>query len=146
MIRAKLAPRALAAAAAATTPAAALAESGWSQLNMPVGVTDISRKIYDLHMTIFWVCVAIAVVVFGAMIWSIFAYRKSKGAIPDATLVHNTKVECIWTVVPVFILIAMAVPAARVLLQIVEPTKTHLLVKVTRVQRVSNYDERDQGD
>src|SRR5438874_9726422 len=145
MIRAKLAPRALAAAAAAAPPAAALAESGWSQLNMPVGVTDISRKIYDLHMTIFWVCVAIAVVVFGAMIWSIFAYRKSKGAIPDATLVHNTKVEFIWTVVPVFILIAMAVPAARVLVQIEDTTKTELAIKVTGFQWGWNYDYLDQG-
>ncbi|TLZ36491.1 MAG: cytochrome c oxidase subunit II [Gammaproteobacteria bacterium] len=145
MIRAKLAPRALAAAVAAGCPAAALAESGWSQLNMPVGVTDISRKIYDLHMTIFWVCVAIAVVVFGAMIWSIFAYRKSKGAIPDATLVHNTKVEFIWTVVPVFILIAMAVPAARVLVEIEDTTKTELAIKVTGFQWGWNYDYLDQG-
>ena len=144
MIRAKLAPRTLAAVAAGC-PAAALAESGWSQLNMPVGVTDISRKIYELHMTIFWVCVAIAVVVFGAMIWSIFAYRKSKGAIPDVTLVHNTKVEFIWTVVPVFILIAMAVPAARVLVEIEDTTRTELTIKVTGFQWGWNYDYLDLG-
>src|SRR5437588_8478123 len=145
MIRAKLAPRALAAAAAAGTPAAALAESGWSQLNMPRGVTEISRKIYDLHMEIFWVCVAIAVVVFGAMIWSIITYRKSRGAIPDGTLVHNTKVEVIWTVVPVFILIAMAVPAARTLVEIEDTTKTELTIKVTGFQWGWNYDYLDQG-
>src|SRR3981189_3864043 len=112
MIRAKLAPLALAAVATCGAPAAQ-AESGGSQLNLPRGVTEISRKIYDLHMEIFWVCVAIAVVVFGAMIWSIISYRKSRGAIPDVTLVHNTKVEAIWTVVPVIILIATAVRAAR---------------------------------
>src|SRR5256714_328917 len=144
MIRAKLTPLALAAVAACGA-SPAQAESGWSQLNMPPGVTEISRKIYQLHMEIFWVCVAIAVVVFGAMIWSIIAYRKSRGAIPDVTLVHNTKVEAIWTVVPVIILIAMAVPAARTLVEIEDTTRTELTIKVTGFQWGWQYDYLDDG-
>jgi cytochrome c oxidase subunit II len=131
------------AAAAANLPASA--DSGWSQLNMPRGVTEMSRKIYDLHMTIFWVCVAIGVVVFGVMIWSLIAYRKSRGAVADVTLVHNTKVEFIWTIVPVFILIAMAVPAARVLVEIEDTTKTELTIKVTGFQWGWQYDYLDDG-
>ena len=144
MIRAKLAPLVLAAAAASGFPPAR-AESGWGQLNMPRGVTEISRKIYDLHMEIFWVCVVIAVVVFGAMLWSIITYRKSRGAIPDGTLVHNTKVEFIWTVVPVIILIAMALPAARTLVEIEDTTKTELTIKVTGFQWGWQYDYLDDG-
>jgi cytochrome c oxidase subunit 2 len=131
--------------AAAATAAPAEAASGWGQLNMPRGVTEISRKIYDLHMTIFWVCVAIGVVVFGAMIWSLIAYRKSRGAVPDVTLVHNTKVEFLWTVVPVFILVAMAVPAARVLVEIEDTTRTELTIKVTGFQWGWHYDYLDDG-
>jgi cytochrome c oxidase subunit II len=143
-IRAKLACLALTlAAGAANLPASA--DSGWSQLNMPRGVTEMSRKIYDLHMTIFWVCVAIGVVVFGVMIWSLIAYRKSRGAVADVTLVHNTKVEFIWTIVPVFILIAMAVPAARVLVEIEDTTKTELTIKVTGFQWGWQYDYLDDG-
>ena len=112
---------------------------------MPRGVTEMSRKIYDLHMTIFWVCVAIGVVVFGVMIWSLIAYRKSRGAVADVTLVHNTKVEFIWTIVPVFILIAMAVPAARVLVEIEDTTKTELTIKVTGFQWGWQYDYLDDG-
>ena len=112
---------------------------------MPRGVTEISRKIYDLHMTIFWVCVAIGVVVFGVMIWSLIAYRKSRGAVADVTLVHNTKVEFIWTIVPVFILIAMAVPAARTLVEIEDTTKTELTIKVTGFQWGWQYDYLDDG-
>jgi cytochrome c oxidase subunit 2 len=112
---------------------------------MPRGVTEISRKIYDLHMTIFWVCVAIGVLVFGAMIWSLIAYRKSRGAVADVTLVHNTKVEFIWTVVPVFILIAMAVPAARTLVEIEDTSKTELTIKVTGFQWGWQYDYLDDG-
>src|SRR5882757_10499799 len=144
MICAKLAPLALAAVATCGA-SAAQAESGWSQHNMPRGVTEISRKIYDLHMEIFWVCVAIAVVVFGAMIWSIIAYRKSRGAIPDATLVHNTKVEIVWTAVPIVILIAMAVPAARTLVEIEDTTRTELTIKVTGFQWGWQYDYLDDG-
>jgi cytochrome c oxidase subunit 2 len=143
MIRAKLA--ALAALAAAAACGSARAESGFSLLNMPQGVTEMSRKIYALHMEIFWVCVAIAVVVFGAMFWSIVNFRKSKGAVPDVTLVHNTKVEFIWTVVPVIILIAMAVPAARTLVEIEDTTKTELTIKVTGFQWGWQYDYLDDG-
>ena len=144
MIRAKHASYAFAAAALAAA-AVTHAESGWGQLNMTQGVTAISRRIYDLHMLIFWVCVAIAVVVFGVMIWSIINFRKSQGAVADTTLVHNTKVEFIWTVVPVFILIAMAVPAARTLVEIEDTTKTELTIKVTGFQWGWQYDYLDNG-
>jgi cytochrome c oxidase subunit II len=146
MIREKLASLAVAlAAAAGALPARAMDESGWSQLNLPRGVTDISRKIYDLHMEIFWICVVIGVVVFGVMIWSMINYRKSKGAVADVTLVHNTKVEMVWTIVPVVILIVMAVPAARTLVEIEDTSKTELTIKVTGFQWGWEYDYLDDG-
>jgi cytochrome c oxidase subunit 2 len=126
-------------------PAHAEQVSGWSLLNMTQGVTDMSRKIYDLHMLIFWVCVVIAAVVFGAMIWSIVAFRKSQGAVADTTMVHNTRVEIVWTAVPVIILIAMAVPAARTLVEIEDTTKTELTIKVTGFQWGWNYEYLDKG-
>ncbi len=121
------------------------AESGWSLLNMTPGVTEISRKIYGLHMEIFWICVVIAIIVFGAMIYSIITYRKSKGAVADVTLVHNTTVELIWTAVPVAILVFMAVPAARTLVEIEDVTKTDLSIKVTGFQWGWQYDYLDAG-
>jgi cytochrome c oxidase subunit II len=144
MIREKLAHLTLALAAAAG-PLTAHAESGWSQLNLTPGVTHISREIYHLHMLVFWICVAIGVVVFGAMVWSIVTYRKSKGAVADVTLVHNTKVEIVWTIVPVIILVAMAVPAAKTLVEIEDTTKTELTVKVTGFQWGWQYDYLDDG-
>ena len=144
MIREKLACLVFAlAASAGALPV--YAESGWNQLNMTRGVTHISREIYALHMRIFWICVAIGVVVFGAMIWSIITHRKSRGAVPDVTLVHNTKVEFIWTIVPVIILVVMAVPAAKTLIEIEDTTKTELTVKVTGFQWGWEYDYLDDG-
>jgi len=123
----------------------AYAESGWSLLNMTPGVTEISRRIYGLHMEIFWICVVIAIIVFGAMIYSIVTYRKSKGSVPDVTLVHNTTVELIWTAVPVAILVFMAIPAARTLVEIEDVTKTDLSIKVTGFQWGWQYDYLDAG-
>lgn len=121
------------------------ADSGWSLLNMTPGVTEISRKIYGLHMEIFWICVIIAVIVFGAMIYSIITYRKSKGAVADVTLVHNTTVELIWTAVPVAILVFMAIPAARTLVEIEDVTKTDLSIKITGFQWGWQYEYLDAG-
>ncbi len=133
------------AALLASWSGAARADSGWSLLNMTPGVTEMSRKIYDLHMLIFWVCVAIGVVVFGVMIYSIFSFRRDKGAVPDTTMVHNTKVEIIWTIIPVAILIAMAIPAARTLVQIEDLRDTQLTIKVTGYQWGWNYEYMGSG-
>jgi cytochrome c oxidase subunit 2 len=131
------------AALAALIPAAH-AESGW-QLNMTQGVTAISREIYGLHMLIFWVCVVIGAVVFAVMIWSIVKFRKSKGAVADTTLVHNTRVEIVWTAIPVAILVAMAVPAAKTLVQLEDTRNTELTIKVTGFQWGWQYDYLDKG-
>ena len=83
-------------------------------LNLRRGITDTSQTVYDLHMLILWVCVAIAILVFGAMIVSIILHRKSRGAEP-AKFSHSTKAELVWTIIPVIILIAVTVPAAKTL-------------------------------
>ena len=90
--------------------AAGSASAEWA-LNMPRGVTELSAATYEIHMIIFWWCVAIAVVVFGAMIYSIYAHRKARGVKP-ATFTHSMTAEVVWTVIPVIILLIMAVRAA----------------------------------
>src|ERR1700681_4653207 len=75
--------------------------------NLPLGVTELSRDIYSLHMEVFWICVGIAVLVFGAMIYSLLKFRHSQGAVADTTLSHSTQVEIIWTIIPAVILVVM---------------------------------------
>jgi cytochrome c oxidase subunit 2 len=113
-------------------------------LNLRVGVTPLSREIYGLHMLILWVCVAIAVAVFGVMIYSIVTFRKSKGAIP-ATFDHSTRAEIIWTLIPAIILVAMAIPAARTLVKIHDTSGSELTVKVTGYQWKWQYEYVDHG-
>jgi len=120
------------------------AMAAWSDLNLRVGVTELSREIYGLHMLILWICVAIAVAVFSVMIYSIATFRKSKGAVP-ATFDHNTKAEIIWTVIPVLILVGMAIPAAKTLVKIDDTRGSELTVKVTGYQWKWQYEYVDQG-
>jgi cytochrome c oxidase subunit 2 len=123
---------------------ASVAHAEWA-LNMPEGVTILSKKIYGLHMLILWVCVAIAVVVFGVMIYSMIRFRKSQGAEPDKTLLHSTKVEVVWTVVPIAILVAIAVPIARTLIEIEDMGSVDLNVKVTGYQWKWEYEYLGQN-
>jgi cytochrome c oxidase subunit II len=113
-------------------------------LNMPVGVTELSREIHGLHMLIMWVCVIIAVVVFGAMIYSIVKFRHAKGAVP-ANFDHSTRAEVIWTIIPIAILVGMAVPAAETLIKIEDTRDADLTIKVTGYQWKWHYDYLDQG-
>ena len=112
------------------------------QLNMAPGVTSISQRIYDLHMLGLWVCVAIAVVVFGAMIIAMIRFRKSTGAVA-ATWSHSTKLEAVWTVVPVLILIVMAWPATKLLVDMANVENSDMTVKVTGYQWRWGYDYVD---
>lgn len=103
------------------------------ELNMPRGVTQMSRDTYDLHMTMFWWVVAIGVVVFSVMLWSIIHHRKSKGAKP-ATYHESTRVEIVWTLIPFLILIMMAIPATRVLTAAYDTSDSELDIQITGYQ------------
>ena len=124
-------------AGAAFLPSGA-ALAAW-ELNMPVGVTELSRDIHSLHMLIFWICVIIAFAVFGMMIYSIVKFRHSQGAVP-ATFDHSTKAEIVWTAVPVLILVGMAIPAAATLVKIEDTRDSELTVKVTGYQWKWHYE------
>lgn len=107
-------------------------------LNMPKGVTELSAETYEIHMVIFWWCVAIAVVVFGAMIWSLINHRKSKGVVP-AQFSHSMTAEVIWTTIPVIILLVMAVPSAELMIKLEDTRDPDMTVVVTGYQWKWHY-------
>ena len=120
--------------------AIALAAGGEaSSVNMTPGVTELGRQIYDLHMIILWICVVIGVIVFGVMFYSIIFHRKSRGVTP-ATFHESTAVEIAWTVVPFFILIAMAVPATTTLLTLYDTDHAELDILITGYQWKWKYE------
>jgi cytochrome c oxidase subunit 2 len=116
---------------------ASAATADW-ELNMPRGVTDLSAETYELHMLVFWICVVIGVLVFGAMIWSLIMHRKSTGAKP-ATFSHSTTAEVIWTAIPCVILLAMSIPAAETMIRLEDSRDPDMSIIVTAYQWKWHY-------
>ncbi|HUT41602.1 MAG TPA: cytochrome c oxidase subunit II [Gammaproteobacteria bacterium] len=112
-------------------------------LNLRQGVTDISHRVYDLHMLIFWICVVACVAVFAVLIYSIMTHRKSKGAVP-ATFHESTTVEIIWTTIPFLVLVGMAVPATTTLLALEDTRDSDMSIQVTGYQWKWKYDYLDE--
>ena len=133
------AKRALALCGLALFPVMSMAD--WT-MNMSPGVTQTSNDIYGLHMTILWICVVIGVVVFGVMFWSIFAHRKSRGHKP-ANFHENTTVEVLWTIIPLVVLVAMAIPATATLIDMYDTTEADVDIKITGYQWKWKYDYLD---
>jgi cytochrome c oxidase subunit 2 len=113
-------------------------------INMTRGVTALSASHYHLHMIILWICVVIGVIVFSAMFVSIVLHRKSRGHEP-ARFTHSTRAEITWTVIPVLILVAMAVPATRALINMEVAPETEMTIKITGFQWRWRYEYVEDG-
>ncbi len=113
------------------------------RFNMTPGVTEVSQRVYHLHMTIFFICVAIGVIVFGLMFWSLWRHRRSQGA-KAANFHESTKVEILWTAIPFIILILMAIPATKTLIAMEDPSQSDLTIQVTGSQWKWHYEYFDQ--
>ena len=104
-----------------------------NEINMTRGVTPQSVINHGLHMTVLWICIVIGVIVFSAMFVSIVLHRKSVGH-KAAQFTHSTKMEIVWTVIPVLILVFMAVPATSALINMEVAPETEMTVKITGYQ------------
>ena len=107
--------------------------SDWDALNMREGVPQVSRDVFELHMLIFYICVAIGAVVFSVMFYSLFRYTKKRNPNPS-TFHESTKLEVAWTIVPFLILIAMAVPASKTLTEIYDDEEGEINIQVVGYQ------------
>jgi cytochrome c oxidase subunit II len=119
-------------------PCAAFAESGPS-FGLQTPQTIIAHQIYDLHTLILWICIAIAVVVFGFMFYSIVRHRRSVGH--EAKQFHgNTPVEIVWTIIPCLIVVGMAFPATSTVMAMKDASNPDLTIKVVGYQWKWRYD------
>ncbi|MEC8460626.1 MAG: cytochrome c oxidase subunit II [Pseudomonadota bacterium] len=113
-------------------------------LNMPVGVTKMSHEIYNLHMFIFFICMAVVLVVFVLLFYAVYYHRKRKGA--KAKQFHGSLViELIWTAVPLALVILMLIPTVRVLYRINDVSEAVINIKVTGIQWKWRYEYLEDG-
>lgn len=110
-----------------------------TSLNLTRGVSPISHDIYQLHMTVFWICVVIGIVVFTAMFYAMFYHRKSRGHVA-AKFHSHPLLEITWTIIPVLILVALAIPATKVLLNMNNNDQEDLTIKITGYQWKWHYE------
>ncbi len=128
--------------------AAAVSLPAWAdwaeRLNMTPGVSTYSRSIYDLHMFAFWICVGMGVVVFGAMAWSIIFHRRTRR--PEASTFHeNTRLEVVWTIIPMAILIVLAYPATVVMIELYDTGGADMEIEVRGYQWRWQYKYLDEN-
>jgi len=112
---------------------------GVNQINLTQGVTKIAADQHWIHNFLLWVCVAIFVAVFGVMFYSIWAHRRSRGA-QSADFHESTAVEIAWTVVPFLIVVGLAIPATRMVIEQKDTSQADLTIKATGYQWKWGYD------
>ena len=88
---------------------AGVAQAEW-KLNLQEPVTDLARRIYDLHTFLTIFITIIFVGVFSVLGYSLVMHTRKRGH-KAADFHDNTTVEIIWTLIPTVILIAIAFPA-----------------------------------
>lgn len=118
-------------------------QAAWD-LNMTRGVTSMARDAYDLHMLVLWICTIAGVLVFAVMIYALFAFRKSKSAVP-ATFSHSTKAEVIWTVIPTLVLVYLGYASAPALIHIEDTRNSEMTIKITGYQWKWQYEYVGEG-
>lgn len=123
----------------ATSSLATSAYAATSKYGLQDPESPIAREIYSLHTLILWICVVIFVLVFGMMFISIFKHRKSLGH-KAAHFHENTTVEVIWTVIPFVILMGMAYPATKTIIDMKDTSNPDLTIKATGYQWKWGYD------
>jgi len=109
------------------------------QTNLSPGVTEVGQKVYDLHMGALILCIVIGVIVFAVMLYALIAHRKSTGRTPSQ-FHENTKVEILWTIIPAIILVAMAYPATKTLIEVYDTSESELDILVTGYQWKWKYE------
>jgi len=113
-------------------------------LNLVQGVTELSKGAYGLHMWVLWICIFIGIAVFGTMFYSIYYHRKSMGH--KAEQFHESAtIEIIWTIIPTLILVAMAIPATKLMLKMDNVQESEMSIKVTGWQWKWEYEYLDNG-
>lgn len=122
--------------AALATSQSTLADYGY---NLQIPASQVAQDVFELHNLIMLVCLGIFIVVFGAMFYSLLKHRKSVGH-KAAHFHENTTVEVIWTVIPFVILMGMAYPAAKVVIDMKDTTNPDMTIKITGYQWKWGYD------
>lgn len=115
------------------------------QMNLPDGVTPVMESIVNFHNYLLWLIAAISLFVLALLVYALV--RFSAGANPEPSrTTHNSVVEIAWTVVPILILIAIAIPSFRLLYLQRDYPEADFTIKAIGSQWFWTYEYPDHGD
>ena len=122
-------------------------------LGMPDGRMGLQDQVTGVGVRAAWmhnavllpIITIICLVVLGLLLWVILRYRRGANPVPSRTS-HNTVIEVLWTLLPVLVLVAIAVPSIKLIAAQYNPPKPDLTVKVIGHQWYWSYQYPDNGD
>ncbi|WP_046866598.1 cytochrome c oxidase subunit II [Microvirga massiliensis] len=118
--------------------------SEW-QMNMQGQVTELGRGVRSFHDLLLWIITGICLLVGVLLAIVIVRFREDKNPVPARTT-HNTLLEVAWTVAPVAILVAIAIPSFRLLREQLVIPQADVVVKTTGYSWYWGYEyPADQG-
>jgi cytochrome c oxidase subunit 2 len=118
--------------------------SPW-QIDFQGMVTELGQNVVDFHYWLLWLITLICLFVLGLLVAIVVRFGEGRNPVPSRTT-HNTLLEVAWTVVPVLILVAIAIPSFRILRQQLVVPQHDLVVKVTGYAWYWGYEyPSDQG-
>jgi len=112
------------------------------QLGLQQAATPVMDNIIWFHNFLLWIITAIALFVLALLVIVVVKFNARSNPVPSRTT-HNTTIEVIWTVVPVLILVAIAVPSFRLLFYQLNTPKADVTVKATGKQWFWSYSYPD---
>ncbi|MCF8483216.1 MAG: cytochrome c oxidase subunit II [Rhodospirillum sp.] len=137
-------PWVLGALALGVTQAQGAQPEPW-QIGMQPAQSPVADQIHDLHWFITAIMIAVVLAVLGLLIYAAVRFNAKANPTPS-TFSHNTKIEVVWTLVPVLILAAIAVPSFRLLYFMDRVQEAEMTLKVTGHQWYWSYDYPDQKE
>ena len=99
------------------------------QMDRQVAVTAEAHDLHVFENWLHWLAFGISLFVLALIIYVIFKFNEKANPTPSRTT-HNTMIEVAWTIIPVLILVAVAIPSFRTLRTQLSDPKADVLVKV----------------
>lgn len=114
------------------------------QLNFQEAATPVMEQLNDMHNILLFMCFAISIFVLVIMLYICFRFNRKRNPVASKTT-HNTKLEVIWTTIPIIILVALSIPSLRLHYFMERDIDSEMTLKVVGYQWYWHYEYPDAG-
>ena len=131
--------------ALADSPTPGVGEPEPWQMGLQGAATPVMKYIVWFHGYVMWFIVPITLFVMLLLLYVIFRFNKKANPVPSK-VTHHTGIEIAWTVIPILVLVAIAIPSFRLLFLEQTIPNADLTIKATASQWSWDYEYPDNGD